>query len=859
MNNSLRILFLASNPQDTTRLRLDEEIRTIQERLRASQHAENIQLIPELAVRRADLSDALLRHKPHIVHFSGHGDSEGLLYLEDEHGLKQPVAANAIAGLFKILAENIRCVVLNACYSQEEAQAIGEHIDCVIGMPTTILDPASIAFAGGFYRGLGWGQSIQTAFELGCNEIDLAGIDQITKPVLFHRAGINPGNIFLVTEITETDEKTAPKVLHNLPQPDYGTFIGREQQIEQIKRILRPYPHSQHALVTIDGIGGIGKSALALDVAHSYLRQVNQIPFAERFDAIVWISAKETILTAEGIQNRPHAFSALRDLYSAIASVLGNEAIPRARPEEQHEVVRKALSQQRTLLVIDNLETVDDETVLTFLRELPAPTKAIITSRHRLDVAFPIRVVGMSLEESHSLINQECQKKQVALEGRQIQRLYDHTGGVPLAIVWSIAQMGMGYPVKTVLNRLAKPSSDIARFCFEATIQQLSDKPAFKLLLALSLFNPDASREALGTLSGYEELDRDDGLVELEKLSLVNKQANRFSLLPLTQRYALAELDKAGIKRGLIESFVAHYEAFVQLRGWDNVQRFTELDPEQINISLALNWADEFGLYNQYIAIMDRISGYLDRRGQWQDLIHYASQAVKAGMKINDRNAIARHKCFGLGWIQIVRLGELEKGLKEIQEAKQITLETGNPDQYAICLYNEASYYHRKGNHQRSIELLTEALGYWENGNNRLWLNRALGKLGSAYKRAGDLEKAMGFICQAIALAEENKDLENIALGERRLSGVYLTKGNYEEALLHARRCAEIADALNLHPTLENNIHLARVEFEMGLLEDAERHAKEGYQRALRLGFDNDKNKVINLLDQIAKKKIALG
>ncbi len=94
--DKLAILFLAANPQDTSRLRLDEEIRTIQERIRASKHAATIQLIPELAVRRADLSDALLRHKPHIVHFSGHGTSSGQLYLEDERGLKQPVAASAI-------------------------------------------------------------------------------------------------------------------------------------------------------------------------------------------------------------------------------------------------------------------------------------------------------------------------------------------------------------------------------------------------------------------------------------------------------------------------------------------------------------------------------------------------------------------------------------------------------------------------------------------------------------------------------------------------------------------------------------------------------------------------------------------
>ena len=85
-----------------------------------------------------------------------------------------------------------------------------------------------------------------------------------------------------------------PQVFHNLPQPDYGRFIGREDEFQQMIRILRPYPHSQHSIVTIDGIGGIGKSALALEVAHRYLRNYDRIPADERFEAIIWTSAKQT-------------------------------------------------------------------------------------------------------------------------------------------------------------------------------------------------------------------------------------------------------------------------------------------------------------------------------------------------------------------------------------------------------------------------------------------------------------------------------------------------------------------------------------------------------------------------------------
>jgi hypothetical protein len=83
-----------------------------------------------------------------------------------------------------------------------------------------------------------------------------------------------------------------PRIYHNLPQPDYGRFVGREVELKLVARILRPYPHSQHSVVTIDGIGGIGKSALALEIAHRYLRNYDRIEPEKRFDAIIWTSAK---------------------------------------------------------------------------------------------------------------------------------------------------------------------------------------------------------------------------------------------------------------------------------------------------------------------------------------------------------------------------------------------------------------------------------------------------------------------------------------------------------------------------------------------------------------------------------------
>jgi CHAT domain-containing protein len=106
----------------------------------------------------------LLDYKPQIVHFAGHGGGDSGLALENETGEVQFVNAQALAGLFELFANQIECVVLNACYSEVQAAAIVQHIPYVIGMDKAIGDKAAIAFAVSFYDALGAGESVEFAY-----------------------------------------------------------------------------------------------------------------------------------------------------------------------------------------------------------------------------------------------------------------------------------------------------------------------------------------------------------------------------------------------------------------------------------------------------------------------------------------------------------------------------------------------------------------------------------------------------------------------------------------------------------------------------------------------------------------------
>ncbi len=179
-----RILFLAANPRGVPSVRLDEEIRTIEERIRLSKMRDLFEVKQHWAVRSNDLQRALLQHKPEIVHFAGLGTESGEIILEDEFGKSLPVSPESMGYLFSILRDRVRCVVINACYSKRQAHAIAENIDCVIGMSPVQHGRAAIWFAAAFYQALGFGRSIKTAFDLACNQVQLEGLDREFSPVL---------------------------------------------------------------------------------------------------------------------------------------------------------------------------------------------------------------------------------------------------------------------------------------------------------------------------------------------------------------------------------------------------------------------------------------------------------------------------------------------------------------------------------------------------------------------------------------------------------------------------------------------------------------------------------------------------
>lgn len=195
----IKVLFLASNPKGTQPLNLGDEARAITEKIRAAEHRDLLQFVTVWAVRPDDLLQALNEHKPHIVHFSGHGNKTGEITLLDGNGQPKPVGARAIKALFTTMKDNVRVVFLNACYTKYQAEAITEVIDCAIGMNSAIGDEAAIVFSASFYRAIGFNRSVQEAFDQANVALMFEGIFEEDTAELLSKTGINPSKVFPIS------------------------------------------------------------------------------------------------------------------------------------------------------------------------------------------------------------------------------------------------------------------------------------------------------------------------------------------------------------------------------------------------------------------------------------------------------------------------------------------------------------------------------------------------------------------------------------------------------------------------------------------------------------------------------------
>ena len=163
MSARIRILILSANPLPTSRILVDLEAKEIREKLEEGPYRNKFELQKYEATQPIDIQKLLLKHRPHIVHFCGHGHKTQKIILGGAPGRAKTVDNQGLAQIFALYNHHLRLVVLNACFTDALARSIAKTVDYAVGTSKGIGDKAAIAFAGAFYRALGFGKCVRHA------------------------------------------------------------------------------------------------------------------------------------------------------------------------------------------------------------------------------------------------------------------------------------------------------------------------------------------------------------------------------------------------------------------------------------------------------------------------------------------------------------------------------------------------------------------------------------------------------------------------------------------------------------------------------------------------------------------------
>ena len=433
----------------------------------------------------------------------------------------------------------------------------------------------------------------------------------------------------------------------NLPGKDYDQLVGRDRELTRIYSWLHPTSH--HQIIAIEGIGGIGKSALALEVAHHYVDNYTELAPEERFEAVVWASAKVTAYTSGGPEPMLRPKTTLDRIYATIAVVLEDESITRAGDDERDDIVRRALVRVRTLIVVDNLDSVDDPNVYAFLRELPTPSKALVTTRVRQqEWLSSVQLEQWTRAELRSYLEQWPQAR-ACLEDSHLEQLYTLLGGIPLALRLCFSAVERLENFERWLAQLAAQADhDVVSFCVQFNWQRLcqESKRACEVLKILTLFDPvsGATLEMVAEILDEDGVPADIGqeIVRISRQSLaIRKGDDRYAMLPLVQQHVSRYVDGEEYNRwrwrqmdAYLDQFLDPYMVHIDFVCGTEAARndATETD----NLELVLEWAQIARPDTDYLKFADGFSSLLYLVGFVNRAIEVASSALEIAQALED-------------------------------------------------------------------------------------------------------------------------------------------------------------------------------------------------------------------------------
>jgi tetratricopeptide (TPR) repeat protein len=631
-------------------------------------------------------------------------------------------------------------------------------------------------------------------------------------------------------------EREKSSLMANLPRRPY--FVGRENELYSVLQSLQP--NSRTFIIGIEGIGGVGKSALAIELAYRCIEN-------DLFESVIWISSKESILTLHGIEPIIPEAKSLSDILITIGTSLGNLTIGNLTIQDQIKRVYSLLARRTTLLILDNFESLsknEQSDILDFIRRSPITLKIIITSRERVAEGQIIRLQGLSFAESSALLEWDSQQKNIQLTAEQNKYLADLTGGLPLALLWVQGQIAvLGYSVTKVLDKLSLDADiPILQYCFNHSWNLLGHITEKRLLFVLAL-QPDAvSREALKEITEIDDDSFDIAISDLLQLTLIEHEPDKdyFSILPLTRKYIRTQFatDRAFIKRAELKTAQYYVKLLSKKSGYKEWRGYDELLLDRNNILGVAQWcykslqkkqirSNSLAKKSRNIAeilvqIGTQFGSVLWQRAYWYDRLTLAHAALSAARLLSDWKSVSTF-ARNISWIYFyqgdylrasqwaeealsatkmtedelliaaakrllgtveLRLGNFDRSEILLQEVLETSTAYANDD-YGIYSKGFAQYglgdlEYERGNIARAKEWYQKALETWQDPVRKdpvRHISYALNGLGFVALVEKRFDDAKHFFTEGIHSAEEFGRVDELARGQLGLASVFFETG----------------------------------------------------------------------------------
>jgi tetratricopeptide (TPR) repeat protein len=572
-----------------------------------------------------------------------------------------------------------------------------------------------------------------------------------------------------------------------IPRPPRMGFVARRDQngrdlIERLREELAP---KRRQIVTLWGPGGAGKTTLAAEAARMMADQ-----FRGR---IVWTGPQ---LRAD------FTASALLD---EIATQLGRAELRMAPTAEKPELVSALLAEWPALVALDNFETIPEESRPQIIEWLiGAPCPVLITTRDRIDHTRSVSIAAMSLEESQDFLSRLIDEAhdRASFDGLDRAIIIETAERNPLVMQWIVAQIDEAQRPRDVLAELRQGEGDAARRVFDRSfnLEQLGDDGR-AALLALSLFTPSASREALAQVAGFgDDLKRlNEAVRRLARLWLVVAKdgGERLAIEGLTREMARARINRLPNGDEFKQRFVAYFLAYAESHNQPKPEDNDALEIERENLLGAMDIAFEAESWLTVMRLIETIlsgSQWLYIRGHWDEAKERGKQALTAARKLQDERSIARY-AHNLANVYQAQ-GDLDEARSLYQLSLDIKRKLGDQRGIARSFHNLGLLAQAQGDLDEARSLCQQSFEIKRKLGDQRGIAGSLHQLGLLAQGQGDLDGARSLYQQSLELNRKFGDQSGIARSFHNLAVIAQDQGDLEEARSLYQQSLDIARKL---------------------------------------------------------------